>query len=181
MDENDLVKAGAEAAMKPFASLIERLFGGAVDQVGGGWEDRVRVRREIRKLKLMKKLDHAIAEAGYEPRPIPDSIWIPAVQEALLQDDDALQEKWAFLLANAADPRQDNSVSPAFAVILKELTGREAKFLDALYVAMQFSQVPGVVLRRRFDKLTLQTIYEKVHAADHQNTLDLFRFSSEIL
>ena len=44
-----------------------------------------------------------------------------------------MQERWANLLANAADPRHQNEVAPTFPIILKELTSREVKFLDALY------------------------------------------------
>jgi hypothetical protein len=44
-----------------------------------------------------------------------------------------LQEKWANLLANAADPRQKNPTNVSFVSILRELTSREVKFLDALY------------------------------------------------
>ncbi len=128
----DMVKAVAEG-LKPFANLAERLFGGPFDQIGGAWEDRLKVRREIRKLKLMQKLNTAIADAGFSPDAIPDAIWIPAVQEALLQDDESLQEKWAAMLANAADPGQTRPVSPAFPGMLKDLTSRDVKFLDSTY------------------------------------------------
>jgi hypothetical protein len=102
-DEKELLKAGADAAMRPFANLIERLFGGPLDQVGGMWEDRLKVRRQIRQFRLMQKLQAAIDEAGMDAQPIPDSIWIPVLQEASLQDDESLQSAWANLLANAAD------------------------------------------------------------------------------
>ena len=131
-DEQQLLKVGAESAFKPFANLIERLFGGPVDQVGGIWEDRLKVRRQIRQVKLMQKLSAALKEAKIDAQPIPDSIWIPVLQEASLQDDETLQSQWANLLANAADPRQLNPVLPSFPAILKELTPREVKFLCAL-------------------------------------------------
>lgn len=132
-NEKELMKVGAETALKPFANLIERLFGGAVDQIGGGWEDRLKVRRQIRQLGLLKRLQGHIDELGFEPQPIPDKIWLPAVQAALLEDDEGLQEKWATLLANAADPAQAGNIWPAFTGILAELSPRAASFLDAMY------------------------------------------------
>jgi Abortive infection alpha len=132
-DQKEILKVGAEAALKPFTSLIEKLFGGAVEQIGGAWEDRLAVRRQIRRIHLFKKLQTAVDDAGFEPQQIPDNIWIPALLEASLQDDETIQGKWANLLANAADPRQMNAVSPSFPEILKELTAREARFLDSLY------------------------------------------------
>ncbi|HVW10942.1 MAG TPA: Abi-alpha family protein [Bryobacteraceae bacterium] len=131
-DEKELLKAGTEAAMRPFADLITKLFGGPVEQVGGMWTDDLVVRRKIRQIKLMRKLQRAIADGGFEPNAIPDKIWIPALQEALLEDDEHLQETWANLMANAADPRRIGPILPSFAVILKELTSVDVKFLDAL-------------------------------------------------
>src|SRR5579863_2752768 len=132
-DDLELAKIGAEAAMKPFANLAERLFGGAVDQIGGAWEDRFRARREIRRIKLLKKVQEQLDKAGIDPNQISDSLSVPLVHEALLQDDEALQCKWASLLANASDPRQIAPVSTSFAAILKEFTGREVRFLDTFY------------------------------------------------
>jgi len=132
-DEKELLKAGADAAMRPFANLMERLFGGAVDEVGGMWQDSLKVRRANRRVKLLQKLQAQIDDAGFDPQPIPDSIWIPILQEASLQDDEDLQTVWASQLANAADPRQSCPVTAPFASMLRELTVREVKFLDALY------------------------------------------------
>src|SRR5579862_7900121 len=128
-DQKEILKIGAEAAIRPFAGMIEKLFGGAVEQIGGTWRDQLAFRRQIRQIKLFKKLQAAINEAGFEPQQIPDNIWIPALQEASLQDDETIQEKWANLLANAADPRRGKLIVTSFSSILKELTGREARFL----------------------------------------------------
>jgi hypothetical protein len=132
-DEKELLKVGAETAMKPFADLISTLFGGSVEEIGGTWKDRFAVRRQIRRIKLFQKLQAAIDEAGYQPIGIPDNIWAPAIQEASLQDDDSIQEKWANLLANAADPRAGNEVLPSFVAILKELTPAHATLLMHCY------------------------------------------------
>jgi hypothetical protein len=143
-DEKELLKVGAETAMKPFADLITKLFGGPIEQVGGMWTDSLMVRREIRKIKLYQKLKTAIDEAAFDPRTISDKIWLPAVHEALLEEDETIQQLWANLLANAADPRQQNHALPAFPNILKELTTREARFLDALLnQASKPPRIPG--------------------------------------
>ena len=57
-EEQQLIKTGAESLLKPFANLIERLFGGSVDEIGGQWQDAFRTRRLIRgKLRLVDKTD----------------------------------------------------------------------------------------------------------------------------
>lgn len=136
-DSKEMVKAGAEAAMRPFANLIEKLFGGAVEQIGGALEDSLRVRRHLRRIELFKMLEAKFHKAGVDPKRIPDPIWLPSLQEASLQDDEALQDTWANLLANAADPRGVNPVSTTFVSILKELGPREVKLLDELYTTIR--------------------------------------------
>jgi hypothetical protein len=132
-EEQQILKTGAEAALKPFSNLLERLFGGTVDEIGGEWQDAWRVRRLCRRIKLFSKLQAQIDAAGFPPQMIPESIWFPALQNASIEDDDSLQEKWASIIANAADPRQNNAVLASFTSILKDLSVRDVKFLDALY------------------------------------------------
>jgi hypothetical protein len=127
------VKAAVETALQPLVDLTKKLFGGAAEQIGGMLTDEFAARRRIRRIGLFTKVQAAINNARIDPRQIPDNIWVPILQEASLQDDEDLQEKWANLLANAADPRETNPVLPSFSLILKEFTSREARFLDALY------------------------------------------------
>jgi hypothetical protein len=71
-DEKEIAKIGAEAALKPFANLIERLFGGPVDEIGGMWQESLRVRRLARRVRLYEKLTRRIAVLGIDPQEIPE-------------------------------------------------------------------------------------------------------------
>src|ERR1019366_4458525 len=101
-DEREVVKAGAEAALRPFSNLIEKLFGGAAEQIGGMWEDSLRVKRAerqaLRLAKLFKRVQDAIDEANFDPQPVPDKISSPILQSASVEDDEFLQERWANVL-----------------------------------------------------------------------------------
>lgn len=154
VDEKDLLKVGAEAAFKPFANLIERLFGGAVDQIGGGWEDTLKTRRQIRRLKLLEKLKGFIDEVGFEPQPIPDKIWLPALQAALNEDDDELQARWAALLANAAAPGA--AIPPSFVEILRQLSSPDARFLWTVFEHPWKNSLPIVQLHSPHREITLE-------------------------
>jgi hypothetical protein len=131
IDEKDLLKVGAQEAMKPFANLLERLFGGVVDQIGGVWSDQMKVRRFERQLKLFRRVQELIEDSGIEPQLVADKIGIPLLMAAPLEDDPGLQELWACLLANAATIR--GSVEPSFVEILKQLSPQEAKLVDLFY------------------------------------------------
>src|ERR1019366_10408462 len=110
-EEKQLFRVTAEATLKPFGNLLERLFGGAVDQIGGEWEDRLKARRCLRRAKVYAKLKQQLDDAGFEPQEIPEKIWVPALQAVSLEDHETLQDKWASLLANAANPESAQSVS----------------------------------------------------------------------
>lgn len=132
-DEKELLKVGAETAMKPFADLINKLFGGPVEQIGGMWTDGLVARRQIRQIKLMQKVQRAIEEAGFEPSMVRDKVGVNLLQAALLEDDETMQDTWANMLANESDPRQQNPVEAVFPAVLRDLSPREVKFLNALH------------------------------------------------
>lgn len=140
-DEQEVVKVGAEAVMRPFSNLIEKLFGGGVQQLGGMLEDAVKVRRFRRQVKLFKKLQEILDQSGFEPRQVPDKIWMPILESVATEDDDALQEQWANLLANAADPRNESQDLASFVQILKQLSSRDAKLLQVLYKETRGSMI----------------------------------------
>jgi hypothetical protein len=132
-DQKEIIKAGAEALVKPVADLINKRFGGAAEQIGGMWTDELAARRRVRQIALYLKVKKAIDGAGFEPQQIPDRIWVPILREASLEDDETLQTKWANLLANAADPQQKTAVLPSFSSIMADLNSVQAKFLETLY------------------------------------------------
>lgn len=70
-----------------------------------------------------------LADAGINPEPIPPRLFLPALEAATIEDNEGLQERWAALLANAADPSKGNPILPAFVEILKELTPEGANFI----------------------------------------------------
>lgn len=142
-DEKELLKVGAETAMKPFADLINKLFGGPVEQIGGMWTDGLVARRQIRQLKLLKKVKGAVDKAEFDPRAVRDSVAVPLLQAALLEDEETLQDMWANLLANASDPRQLSPVEGLYVGILRELNTRDVKILNGLYNIAKLRAAPA--------------------------------------
>jgi hypothetical protein len=58
---------------------------------------------------------------------------LPILENASLEDDDDLHDRWANLLANAARPYPRDTVKPYFTDILREIDAEEARLLDRLY------------------------------------------------
>jgi hypothetical protein len=61
------------------------------------------------------------------------NIWQPLLESASLQEDETIQDRWAFLLANAADARRTRPVEPCYVDMLNHLSSREVRFLDSIY------------------------------------------------
>jgi hypothetical protein len=68
-----------------------------------------------------------------EPQPVEPKILLPLVQAASLEADPVLIERWAALLANAADPAQRVTVQPGFVEVLRQLTPTDARVLEHIY------------------------------------------------
>jgi hypothetical protein len=78
---------------------------------------------------VWERAQEMLREAGIQPGPVPMNTFIPLLQNASLEEDPFLQERWSALLANTSQGR----VLPAFPDILRQLTRTEAIFLDRIY------------------------------------------------
>lgn len=99
-----------------------------------------------------------------EPKPIEPKLLIPMVQAASLETDNTLTEKWAALLANAADPAPRETVQPGFAEVLRQLTPIDARVFDVLADIKTEPQthlpnfVPVCVLQEAFKPASKQDV-----------------------
>jgi hypothetical protein len=75
-----------------------------------------------------------LAAVSRKPQPVEPKVLLPLVQAAALETDEALADKWAALLANAADPSVKTVVTVKFVEILRALSTAEAKILQHLNV-----------------------------------------------
>src|SRR6185437_2101477 len=85
---------------------------------------------------------------------IPLNIAAPIIEGASRAEDDALQDRWANLLANAGDPRERSPIEPVFTTMLADLSSREVVFLDSL-----LSSVKNTIINR--NRVNLQVLYRE--------------------
>ncbi|MEX2650127.1 MAG: Abi-alpha family protein [Alphaproteobacteria bacterium] len=72
-------------------------------------------------------------DRGIEPEdavPIPPRIGIPLLEQASAESEPALQEMWAGLIANAADPNRRIDLMKAFIAILGQMDPLEARLVN---------------------------------------------------
>jgi hypothetical protein len=96
-------------------------------------KDHVRVFRAMRQFRLLSRTAEKLKEMGVTPQQVPLKLLFPIVENASIEESDELQDRWANLLARAADPKEASKFIVAFPAMLRELSQRHVKFLDALY------------------------------------------------
>jgi hypothetical protein len=74
-----------------------------------------------------------LAAVDRAPQPIEPKLLLPLVQAASLETDEGLADRWAALLANAADPAQRVAVQPGFVEVLRQLTPTDARVAERIY------------------------------------------------
>jgi hypothetical protein len=147
----------------PMNDVIEKAIGqGSVEivkllgKMGLDWWQAHRERSQERLDKLGCRTGNILNIGSVVAEPVPDKIAIPILDAASLEDDETLQEKWAGLLASAADPASRDIVHPSFPEMLKTFSPQEAKFLDACRDEVDKNGRGGTVLGVR---LQLKAMY----------------------
>jgi hypothetical protein len=119
--------------LAPFTDLIYALCGPAFTEYGLAWGDSAKIFRLRRLKRLLEKTQQQINENGVKPGAVKFSILNDIMNHGSAEDDDDLQDRWANLLANAADSLHESNVEPSFPEILRQISKHEALFLDELY------------------------------------------------
>ncbi|MCL4852992.1 MAG: DUF2806 domain-containing protein [Bryobacteraceae bacterium] len=123
-------KASVDLAQKETESFLNVVLGEPLREVGGLLKDKVSARRHRNLVKIVLAAKECLSRAGVSPKEVPLKIIHPLLDAASLEEEPALQDLWAKLLANCADPERKQPISTIFLNVLRELTVVEAQFLD---------------------------------------------------
>lgn len=135
-----------DASVK-LGQFVGKLVGPAAEQYGGAIGDLARFQRAAWLLRLVDKWEAIIRARNLEGKttPIPLKFVVPVLEKASLEDDDTLQDMWARLLANAADPGKRLQMKRVFADVLASLEPLDVRLLQ--FMSSQgwnmFRNVPG--------------------------------------
>ena len=132
----------AAALKRESEGFLKAVLGEPAKALGGLLADKVNSRRHANLIKITVEAKRKLTDAGISPKEVPLKIIHPMLEAASLEEAPDLQSTWANLLANAADPRQTNSVFPSFPTMLKELGHREVCFLNSFYDEISGSDLP---------------------------------------
>lgn len=125
----EIIRSGAATQL---TELLKKFAGPAAEELGAILGDSVRVYRVKNLLRTTERTKRILQEAALPPNQIPSRLLLPILDTCSVEDDDDLQEKWAGLLASAS--QDADQLSPSFIETLKQLTPKEAKHLDFIFL-----------------------------------------------
>jgi hypothetical protein len=131
----EMAKAAGQSieAAQDLGGFIAKYIGGPLEQAAAIWTDKLRYRRWENQIALAEKAKAFLEARGLKgpTRTIGLNLALPLLEEASLADSEALQDRWATLLANAADSTKPE-VRRAYVTILAELTSFDASILEKI-------------------------------------------------
>lgn len=111
--------------------LLSAIIPDFVREAGGILSDTVRGWRYKNQIKILQKTQEYCSKHSVQPQKVPLKFAVQLVENASLEEDESMQNRWAALLANAAMGQKE--VQSNFVEILKQLDPLKALILDKIY------------------------------------------------
>ncbi|MFA5633249.1 MAG: Abi-alpha family protein [Porticoccaceae bacterium] len=126
---------------------IAKFISGSLEQGMGIVEDRLRYMRWERKIRLVTKANLVLREQGLQQptRVVPLNIIVPLLEEGSMEENDWMQDRWATLLANAANADSGVDVSRSLIDILSQLGPTDTELLQRIYSVAPKDDVTGKI------------------------------------
>ncbi|WP_321266838.1 Abi-alpha family protein [Alcaligenes faecalis] len=125
----DISSTAVEKGIDIAKSFVDKLVLPPIEELGLLVRDQISYWRFRNQIKILNKSKAICEKNNVNIKAIPPKILCPYLENASLEDDDELQDKWAILLVNMADSQQ-NIQNHVFPYILSQLSKEEFNLLD---------------------------------------------------
>lgn len=130
-DLADATETSVEAVTN-LARFLDGAFGNIISNSVGLLGDRLAYYRLTKAIALQEAVDAKLQERGVKKKYIPVSFGLPVIENAIVEEEPVLQEKWANLLTNALDETYEKPMRRNFSTILADLEPVDARILDMI-------------------------------------------------
>jgi len=125
-------RAALDKLIAPVGSFLATLLGPTAEELGGWFGDAVGYLRWKSRIKMLTRAKELIEASGLEPHEVPLQVLVPILDSGANEERPEMQERWAYLLANAAT--RTDTVPAAFPEILRQLEPIEAVAVEFMVV-----------------------------------------------
>lgn len=124
-------EAELEASKDEIAAFFDGVIPEFVKDGGGILSDTVKFWRFKNAVNIVIKSKTLITDSGLTKKEVPLKVLLPLLENATLEEEEQMQNKWSNLLANAITGAKN--INPNYAEILKELAPLEVALLDKIF------------------------------------------------
>jgi|ERR1035437_680257 hypothetical protein len=165
------VNTGFQATQQ-LGGFLARITQEPLGEAIGIITDRLRFFRWERQLRLEERANEIIKERNIDPlRIVAPKIAIPIFENASLEENDELQDLWAFLLASAVDPKFSGEIRSGYIEIIKQLEIVDVHILNFAYQTLREA------VKRNNDDVTYlkenPSFYPQYAAAEYRTALTI--------
>jgi Abortive infection alpha len=137
-----LIPEITKAAVEEVKTLLNKFLGPGFEEAGAMVGDRIRLVRFSQQLKLLRKAEEILKSAGLKPQSVNMKVLFPLLDAAAFEDNEDMAERWASLLAAAANPENQTALECSYIEILKQLAPTHAFVLDTIYDQIRRNKWP---------------------------------------
>lgn len=127
----DVSSTAIEKGIEIAKSFVDKLVLPPIEELGLLVRDQMSYWRFSNQVKILNKARNICERNEISVKAIPPKLLCPYLENASLEDDDELQDKWAVLLVNMADSQQ-NIQNHVFPYILSQLSKEEFNLLESV-------------------------------------------------
>lgn len=124
-------------AAKMAKDFLDKLVTPALEEGGGILSDNVKFWRFKNQINIALKAKSFLESKGINPGKVLPKTLLPILESGSLEENEDMKNRWAAMLANAADPTTQIKIRPSYPEILKQLSPLEAKLMDNFYESIK--------------------------------------------
>lgn len=132
----DITSTTLEKGFDLAKSFLDKIVGPPLEEIGLLLKEKVTLWRFKNQINVVNKAREYCLKHNIVPQEISLKILAPLMENASLEEDETLQEKWAMLLANMADSEQ-NIQNHVFPYLLSQISKNEFQALESAWLSKQ--------------------------------------------
>ncbi|EIJ36998.1 Abi-alpha family protein [Thiothrix nivea] len=129
----DVSSTTIEKGIDVAKSFVDKLVSPSIEELGLLVKDQISLWRFNNQIKILNKAKSICEKNQINVTAIPAKLLCPYLENASLEDDNELQDKWAILLVNMVDSKQ-NIQNHVFPYILSQLSKDEFNLLESVLI-----------------------------------------------